>query len=171
MIDLHILILGNENQTWLEQCLQSLENEPVNLRMCQGIPGDLSQARSLALKQGTSEYVGWVDPDDYIIPGAYARLLTLVGDKSFVWGKEQIIEYDDSMNIVRQAVLKTPHHIHIVHRDVIDYSYLESRKMDYPDRWISRLTSGGVFDDTIGYVWRKYPSSPCMLHRKNNRNV
>lgn len=163
MIDVHMLLMGNENKQILDQCMDSLKDEPINLHVCEGILGDLRTARVNALRKGSNEYVGWVDPDDFIIPGSYQRLLDIIGDKKFAWSMEEVWHMDYSgNNIISKSIRKSPHHMHIIHRSLIDYDYIKNKVPPHaPDSWVLRLMPLGIFDKNIGYVWRSYAHSPA----------
>jgi hypothetical protein len=63
--------MPGERQDWLEQCLNSLKSEPVNVRVFPGKLDDLGGARADAFMTGDCEYVSFVDPDDYVLPGGF----------------------------------------------------------------------------------------------------
>lgn len=69
-VDTHVLsYLGNIG--WLRQCLASLDTEPTNIQLVMGgFPNSIGQARAYAFTLGTSEYVSFLDDDDYALPGA-----------------------------------------------------------------------------------------------------
>lgn len=172
MIDVHILLMGTERKDLLEQCLESLKDEPITLHLCDGIPGDIRSARANAIAKGNHEYVGWVDPDDFIIPGAYKRLLEVIGDKKFAWSMEEIWDMTpDLSRVVTKHIRSNPHHMHIIHRSVIDDNYIRNvvpRRT--PDRWVENLVPQGVFDKNIGYVWRNYSTSGSrMLYEHDDK--
>lgn len=165
MIDVHILLMGTERQDFLEQCLESLKNEPITLHLAPGIPGDIRTARANALAKGTNPYVGWVDPDDFIIPGAYTRLLNIIGDKKFAWAKEQIWNMSPDLTEVKgKSILHRPHHMHIVHRSILNYDYIRSGVEERtPDKWVEELAADGIHDPKVGYIWRVYPTSGSRI--------
>jgi len=161
MIDVHILLMGTERLDFLSQCLDSLKNEPITLHTCPGIPGDIRAARANAISLGKHDYVGWVDPDDFIIPGAYSRLLNVIGDKKFAWSNEEVWDMsEDLTTVLRKSTRKTPHHMHIIHRSLIDDDFIRNKvPVRRPDSWVESLKPEGVYDNNIGYVWRRYPNS------------
>jgi hypothetical protein len=156
-----MILMGDERQDWLDQCLESLANEPITLHICDGIVGDIRGARSRAIRKGSNEWIGWVDPDDFIIPGAYSRLLDIVGDKKFAWSKEEIWDLTPDGNVLlKKRQWYAPHHMHIVHRSILDYEMIESKApIRRPDSWVEHLRNKGVFDDNVGYVWRRFDNS------------
>lgn len=68
-VDVHVLSYLS-NLDWLEQCLQSLVNEPCATHVVMGgFHGSIGAARAYAFTLGTAEYVCFMDDDDYAIPG------------------------------------------------------------------------------------------------------
>jgi hypothetical protein len=164
MIDVHVILLGNENRFFLKDCILSLREEPIALHVCEGIIGGSVEARRRAIAKGTNEWVGWVDPDDAIVPGSYQKLLDAVGDKKFAWTKEEVWYYNVFGQVVQKGVRTSPHHMHIIHRDLIKPEFFDS---PHPDRWTALLAPEGVFVDEIGYIWRNYPASNAKIHNKH----
>lgn len=162
MIDVHMLLMGNENAELLQKCLNSLSNEPITLHTCPGIKGDLQSARRNAIKKGTNDYIGWVDPDDEVVPGIYSELLKHVPEHQFVWAKEEIRSYAMNGNLLRSYTRRTPHHIHIVHRDLIKPEYFDQNCR--ADIWVSNLVKQGKYVDKVGYIWNVLPNSNGKLY-------
>lgn len=166
MIDVHILLMGNENKALLKQCTDSLRLEPIKLHYVRGIVGHAGKARASAMLRGYNEYVGWVDPDDFIIPGAYSKLLKTKTD--FAWMNEEIWSLNDHdlHNPVNRHVLRTPHHMHIIHRDILDTKLLSAKSNDpIPFLRAMRSKSTATHVDEIGYVWREYTSPSKLMFR------
>lgn len=169
MIDVHVLLLGNENVPLLNSCLKSLENEPIVLHKCEGIIGDLQTARKNAIKRGTNDYIGWVDPDDEIIPGIYSKLLAFTPQYKFVWAKEEIRKYSDLSKPPYATVYRTsPHHIHIIHRDLIKDEYFDTNLR--ADVWTGKLMKDGKFLDEVGYIWNQYATSNAKRYYETTIN-
>lgn len=78
MIDCHILTRPTDNKAWLEACLESLKNEPVNLFIESGIEGNTALARKNAFFKGNAEFVTHIDPDDAVVPGVLQRCLDTI---------------------------------------------------------------------------------------------
>ena len=119
-IDVH-LITHNEPQWQIDRCLESLKDEPVTLHIVQGFyEWPPYQGRALGYSKGTAPYVSYVDPDDYLVPGAFTKLLTAIesGDYDAAYGWERIIKKGQL-----DKVAKTPHHAFVLKRGLpIDYS-------------------------------------------------
>lgn len=55
--------------------------------------------------------------------------------------------------------------MHIIKRSVIDFDIIRNKTLSHaPDAWVSYLARDGVFDDTVGYVWRNYPTSSAKKY-------
>ena len=96
MIDVHILT-HNEPQWQIDRCLESLKDEPINLHIVHGFDEwPPYQGRALGFSKGTAPYVSYVDPDDYIVPGAFTKLLAVIesGDYDAAHGWEVTIRKD-----------------------------------------------------------------------------
>lgn len=73
-VDVHVgkpMVETDQSIKWFEQCLDSLDGEPIRLHIVDPIPGDLRRVRYEAFQLGESEYVSFVDADDFIKPGAF----------------------------------------------------------------------------------------------------
>lgn len=102
MIDVHILKTKKDSDDLFEMCLKSLENEPINIFIENGIIGDLGKARDLAFSKGSSEYVSYVDPDDLVVPGIFEKCLDLMTDDcAGVYSNETLIDIDGK--IIREG--------------------------------------------------------------------
>ena len=72
-MDCHVLHFG-EPAAWLEQCLASLDDEPVNVLIVRGgFPGNIGAARAYAIAQGDAPYWTFVDADDWLAAGIVER--------------------------------------------------------------------------------------------------
>ena len=120
MIDVHI-IKFDEPQWQIDRCLESLKDEPVTLHIVQGFyEWPPYQGRALGYSKGTAPYVSYVDPDDYLVPGAFTKLLTAIesGDYDAAYGWEVVIRNGVQCNTVKSA-----HHAFVLRRGLpIDYS-------------------------------------------------
>lgn len=73
-IDVHIIrpyVFDDRHIRWLDQCVASLENEPVNLHFPYYVDGDIRAARFAGFSSGTGKYVSFVDIDDWVEPGIF----------------------------------------------------------------------------------------------------
>lgn len=79
-VDCHVLHFG-EPEHYLDQCLASLEDAPVNVLILRGgFPGNIGAARAYAVSLGTAPYWTFVDADDWLAPGA-VDLCTMLLDR------------------------------------------------------------------------------------------
>ncbi len=68
-VDCHVLHFG-EPEHYLDQCLASLESEPVNVLIVRGgFPGNIGAARAYAVSLGAAPYWTFVDADDWLAAG------------------------------------------------------------------------------------------------------
>jgi len=68
-VDLHILTHVGTRQDWLDQALASCQGQPVNVHIVpNGTHIDAGRARGFA--RGTAAFVGILDSDDWLLPGA-----------------------------------------------------------------------------------------------------
>ncbi len=70
MIDVHVLTWSGTRPDWLEQCVKSIEAEGLTVHVTRGVEGNVGAGREQAYRLGSSEFVGYVDSDDYLLPGA-----------------------------------------------------------------------------------------------------
>lgn len=75
-----MIVLGDENPEWLAQMIQSLAGEPVALHIVRGEFGHIGKWRAQGFELGTSPLVAYVDPDDYVLPGAFQRCIAALRD-------------------------------------------------------------------------------------------
>lgn len=120
LIDVH-LIRYDEPEWQVQRCLESLQDEPIILHRIQGIkefPPFTKRAEGFAC--GTAPYVSYVDPDDYVKPGIYKKLLAGItsGDFDAAYGWEQVIN-----NFGLNRLEKLPHHAFVLKRGLaLDYT-------------------------------------------------
>lgn len=73
LIDVHVA-LSPEYKDFHNECLASLEGQPVNVFTLPGVPHNIGAARRAGYKLGSSEWVSFVDDDDRVLPGAFERI-------------------------------------------------------------------------------------------------
>ena len=85
-VDCHVLHFG-ESDALLEQCLASLEAEPLNVVIVRGgFPGNIGAARAHAIACGSAPYWTFVDADDWLEPGIVDRCTTILDERSDLVG-------------------------------------------------------------------------------------
>lgn len=98
MIDIHVLTHSGTKPEWLAQCLASLEGEPVTVHVVEGVEGSVGAGRAKGYALGTHEFVGYIDSDDYVLPGLYTVLLHYLQIHNAVVPMEHIEYPDGSRN-------------------------------------------------------------------------
>jgi hypothetical protein len=85
-VDCHVLHFG-EPDHYLDQCLASLESEPVNVLIVRGgFPGNIGAARAYAVSLGVAPYWTFVDADDWLAPGIAGCCTMLMNARSDLVG-------------------------------------------------------------------------------------
>lgn len=85
-VDCHVLHFG-EPAYYLEQCLDSLEHEPVNVLIVRGgFPGNIGAARAYAVSLGNAPYWTFVDADDWLAPGIVYKCTKIMDDRADLVG-------------------------------------------------------------------------------------
>lgn len=141
--------------------VQQLRDEPVNIFVAEGIPGEVGRARVEAMRLGTAPWVSWVDPDDRIEPGVYSHLLdaaTPEADLVHAWEREHML---NGQSRVREQV----HHAFLVRRPVMEGLYGAIAEA-YPE-WTPLTTlNDKVVVPWVGYHWIRRPGSASMMVRR-----
>lgn len=175
MVDVHILTLPGTRVEWLKECALSLINEPINRYFCDGIEGDIGAARTAAFRCGDSEYVSFVDPDDKVIPGTFAKLVALLEespDAVMAYSDERLVDKWDRIicdgwslrpdlftsydirphNINGEYV----HHLRVMRRDAVEKCLpLKTKRMPEPCLMYDLAKLGRfVHLPEVGYMWR-----------------
>ena len=113
MIDVHILTHG-ETQEQLDRCIASLDGQPVIIHVVQGIDEwPPENGRRLGYSKGSAEFVSYVDPDDWVEPNAFDRLLAAIDKSDAAYGWEWCHLPDGT-----KRIRKAPHHAIVFRRDV-----------------------------------------------------
>ena len=129
-IDCHVLRCY-EPKKWLDAAITSLAPEPVNICVCDGIPGKLGEARARAFAQGSAEYVAWLDGDDEVMLGAFeAALAVLDADPAVVstYCDIQLIGQPDGVGYTKAPWtpwrqlwgIAEVHHLHVMRRAAVE---------------------------------------------------
>lgn len=151
-----------ENLTYI---LEALSKEPVNVHIVDvDIIGNEGVMRIKGMRQGTAEWVGWVDADDELIPGAYQMLLDKKGETPFVWSNELIKQFNGRGEVVSERIYKDPHHMMIIHRDILDLEALAAKKRLFGTvSEFHKFKGIGTHVNEIGYVWNRHSDSDCLV--------
>lgn len=72
VVDLHILTCERTTRhpEWLDQAITSCEGQPVTLQLIDNADNTIGEGRASGLATGDAEFVGWLDDDDWLLPGA-----------------------------------------------------------------------------------------------------
>ena len=164
LIDCHVLHLANQRDDWWQACRQSLEGQPINLHHLAGIPGDYTRARCEALPVGAAPFVSYVDPDDMVMAGAFARCLHALQttDAAMVWTDSLVTYEDNPMAWARKLRPRRPHQLIVVRRDVMLGALVGGLAGD-AELWRRVGQLGKVVHlDFVGYVWRDHRLTPAQ---------
>jgi hypothetical protein len=174
MTNVFILTLPNTNQEWLRICVNSLANEPVTISILDGVEGNIGKGRRAGFALGNAPYVAYVDPDDWVHPGAFAACTAALDANPqavVAYTREAEVDPDGLLISNRQRSFYEPyigtsyepfrsHHLSVYRRAALpDLSFLD----DYPIlpeyALKERLYYPGSFlyVDVLGYCWRRHP--------------
>lgn len=95
--DLHVIHCG-ERADWLSQCLRSIH--PWTVRVYDGTGRTTAENRARAIGESRAEYVGWVDPDDWIDAAQVPAILDALADNpgaSGAFSAETIVDADGAV--------------------------------------------------------------------------
>ena len=132
-VDVHILTLP-ERTHWLEECLVSLTNEPINIHLVGGVHHHVGKGRIQGFSQGTAEWVSFVDDDDLVLPGAFLAIESAIEEfpeARAVFTREELI--NDQGAVIKEArpipdrfnkphlfsLLRWDHHLMVFHRETL----------------------------------------------------
>lgn len=186
LIDVHVLHMPNENQEWWKGCESSLVGHPINIHNCDGIEGNVGEARRLGFNLGSAPYVSFVDPDDIVFPDSFQICLDVLEQHPEVCGVYTLSQAINSNGIIisrpwypyrpwslynmRLNVVEI-HQIAVMRRECVD----EYHKLDYPTLPLTNMYSNTMMYlhmalkkpwiaiDHIGYSWRTHKDG---VHQK-----
>lgn len=186
-VDVH-MVIGRREQ-WLQECLDSLKNEPINLFTVHRVEGDTGAARTQAFTMGTAEYVSFVDPDDKVVPGIFTKCTDILDDNPDVVGvyTDQVLinrhgDYlMDGWSINEQPFLRFGyrpelsqghHNLYVLRREEVEKCLpLKTKRM--PEvvliHELKRLGSIHHLKE-IGYFWRIHGKNTCLTYTKDELN-
>lgn len=158
MIDVHVLTFSGTRQDWLDQCVASIEAEGLTPHVVAGVEGNVGAGREQAYRLGDSEFVAYVDSDDYLLPGVGAACIR---------GLEK---YRNVVTLERRRCGDLlggrlwPHHHFTVYRraDVLPLLHLMPDHPIHCDQLLVRKLCPRQLS-FVGYVWRMHADQG---HRK-----
>ncbi len=171
-VDVHVLLLSSTNQTYWQECLKSLEDEPIHLHITEGTDGHVGKGRYAGFSQGSSPYVSCVDPDDIVIPGAFQACIEALEANPEACGaytNEQVINQSGKVikaglwnhspwNPLLQLEPRYLHHIYVMRRVYVERYYLELLRWPQMPEYILKclLVNHGpwIHVNRFGYKWR-----------------
>ena len=139
-VDVHVLHCY-EPPEWIDAALKSMENEPVNVHLCEGIKGKVGLARANAFQHGNADFVAFVDADDEVMPGAFDAALSILDSRPDVvatYCDIQLIGEPEGVGYIKRpwnplAQLFGPsevHHLHVMRRHAVDACLEELARWD-----------------------------------------
>lgn len=167
MIDIHVLTHSGTKPEWLQQCLDSLKDQPVVVHVVEGVEGSVGAGRAKGYALGDCEFVGYLDSDDYALEGHYAKCLRMLRYQRAVIPHEHV-EYADGS---RHKLLK-PFHNGAVYRRA-DINPLLSAMASAPltADMITRRTLRPYQMSHAGCVWRCTKEGAHKLIDENIRDL
>ncbi len=149
MIDIHVLTWSGTNEVWLRQCLASLADQPCTVHVVPGDEGNVGAGRARAYRLGDHDYVGYVDCDDFLLPGAVDACLdglkshrSVVTLERWLWGG------------ILDRHLEPLHHLAVYRREDVMKHIDELHKHPiHCDQYLIRKMRPTQLEH-VGYVWR-----------------
>lgn len=137
-IDVHVLHCY-EPKEWIDACLLSMKNEPVNVYLCDGIKGHVGLARAKAFEKGSAEFVAFVDGDDEVIPGAFDEALQILNKEPKIvstYCDVQLIDAPQGVGYLKEKWKPITqffraaevHHLHVMRREAVMHCLKELKK-------------------------------------------
>jgi len=179
-VDVAIMRVPGEREDWFQYCLESLEREPVNVHIIEGVVGHIGKGRIKCLQVGSEPYVAYVDPDDLVCRGAFQACIDALEaqpDKVLAYTREAWLHESGLMYAAHGRNHYEPffgtedeafraHHLCVYRRSALpDLGFLA----DYPNMPEQALKqrlwdNNFAFIDQVGYGWRKHDNqSHCIL--------
>lgn len=87
MIDVHIIKHPTEDRSEnFEKLLASLENEPVDVHIVEGVAGNIGAGRAEGFRRGSNPWVSFIDDDDAIAPGVFHAAIKYISENPWLSG-------------------------------------------------------------------------------------
>jgi hypothetical protein len=171
-VDVHILRSLGEREDWFQHCLESLEREPVNIHVLEGVPDHIGKGRKAGLQAGTEPYVAYVDPDDLVCRGAFQACIDALqadASKAVAYTGEARVSKDGVLLAAYDRKLYEPffgtpdealraHHLCVYRRTALpNLNFLDDFPFMPEQALKTRLWNHNfVYVDRIGYQWRQH---------------
>lgn len=180
MIDVHMLVMPGEREDWRDQCLASLENEPVTLHVVNGILDDIGNARAKAFMLGDSDYVAFVDPDDYVLPGGFNACLNQLRmtGAAAVYAPEIVTGFRGEVTACPR-IKRWAHHMIVFERKAVeaslsilrDWRWEPPMKRSEVQELLAAIQASGRKVGSVDapyYVWRRHIDSFISRKRRDD---
>ena len=171
-VDTHVILMPNTQPDWWKECRNSLEQEPINLHIVQGVKGHIGVSRAEGFTIGESPYISYVDPDDLVIKGAFQACIDALDKMPEACGaytSEYLINekgetirpgfwHESDWNPLLQLEPQYLHNICVMRRKFVGQYLDEFHKWPHLSEFILKglLTSDGpwIHINRFGYKWR-----------------
>jgi len=186
MADIHVLTLPSR-ESWLQDSLASLSQQPCKVHVCPGILGNTGKARYEAFEIGQLPYVGYVDDDDLVEPGAVQACIdALEQHPEAVGAFTDEILINSAGETISQGFstgrewtpkrhlgsLKFVHHLWIGRRESVERHRHIMRDMPIGAHWaltcLMALDGPWVHLPIVGYRWRIHSNGSHRLRRPSD---
>lgn len=190
MIDVHIIHNPNTPNEWFNAAVASVPTDICNLHIINMDNKSIAENRIRGFTCGNSEYISFVDDDDYVLPETFNKCLeVLEADKELaaVGTIESIIKDGELLSPIERDIKlvqnfindvdkswnqwKALHHVVVLRRSLVE-EYFTSLSGNYPERAFYKvLYEAGLKAKLLmfsGYVWRQHNNN---YHTRNTRNA
>lgn len=190
MIDVHIIQDSTRPKEWFDVAVNSIPTTICNVHIINKRNRSIAENRYEGFISGDSEYISFVDDDDYALPGAFEKCLETLENNKELAGTgtlESVIrngeiispsDYDIErmQNILNDAdrswnQWKIMHHLVILRRSSIE-PYLYNLNGKYPEIALYKsLYEAGLKTKVLpfsGYVWRQHDNN---YHTNKNHKI
>lgn len=80
-VDVHVLVHHSlKHPEWLEQCLGSMRDQPVNVDLVYSDDTNVGRLRALAFESGQAPLLSFIDDDDWCAPGVFEACCTALDE-------------------------------------------------------------------------------------------
>ncbi len=183
LVDVHMLHMPSTNPVWLQLCLESLRDEPIQLHRLEGVEGHIGRGRAKGFMQGNSPYVSYVDPDDLVVPGAFelcVKTLEQHPEACGAYSDEMLIDESGkplglgmwsgiSWNPLLQLEPRYLHNGAVMRRSFVEKYLLELKRWPNMAEFVLKGLLAGcgpwIHVNQVGYKWRV---SAHGAHRKQS---
>lgn len=186
-VDVHIVI--GPNEPWLTECVQSLMHEDVHIWFVPKVDGNTAAAREAGFRKGTAEYVSFVDPDDLIMPGIFAKCVHALDNHPHwvgVYTDEVLIDRNGAFIMNGWSVdhlvfepmgychelMQGVHHLRVLRRSVVEKCLpLKTKRIPEPVL-MHQLRQYGVLRHlfVVGYQWRVHGQNTFLSYTIDELN-